>query len=34
MEKARESKELFIAQGATHIDMYGRPQDVTPESRS
>jgi fermentation-respiration switch protein FrsA (DUF1100 family) len=23
-------KELFIVEGATHIDMYDRPQYVTP----
>ena len=28
-EKAREPKELFIVDGATHIDMYDRPQFVT-----
>ena len=30
MEKAREPKELFIVEGATHIDMYDRPQFVAP----
>jgi uncharacterized protein len=30
MEKARQPKELFIVEGATHIDMYDRPQYVTP----
>jgi hypothetical protein len=30
MEKAREPKELFIVEGATHIDMYDKPQYVTP----
>ncbi len=29
-EKAREPKELHVVQGATHIDMYDRPQFVTP----
>ena len=30
MEKARQPKELFIVEGATHIDLYDRPQYVTP----
>lgn len=30
IEKAREPKELFIVDGATHIDMYDRPQFVGP----
>jgi fermentation-respiration switch protein FrsA (DUF1100 family) len=29
-EKAREPKELHVVEGATHIDMYDRPQFVTP----
>jgi len=29
-EKAREPKELHVIEGATHIDMYGRPQFVMP----
>ena len=29
-EKAREPKELHVIEGATHIDMYDRPQFVTP----
>ena len=29
-EKAKEPKELHIVEGATHIDMYDRPQFVTP----
>lgn len=29
-EKAREPKELYVIEGATHIDMYDRPQFVTP----
>jgi hypothetical protein len=29
-EKAREPKELHLVEGATHIDMYDRPQFVTP----
>jgi fermentation-respiration switch protein FrsA (DUF1100 family) len=28
--KAREPKELFIVDGATHIDMYDKPQFVAP----
>jgi fermentation-respiration switch protein FrsA (DUF1100 family) len=28
--KAREPKELHVVEGATHIDMYDRPQFVTP----
>ena len=28
--KAQEPKELFIVEGATHIDMYDKPQFVTP----
>lgn len=28
-EKAREPKELFVVDGATHIDMYDKPQFVT-----
>jgi fermentation-respiration switch protein FrsA (DUF1100 family) len=28
--KAREQKELFIVDGATHIDMYDKPQFVAP----
>ena len=30
MEKAKDPKELYIVEGATHIDMYDRPQFVTP----
>jgi fermentation-respiration switch protein FrsA (DUF1100 family) len=30
MEKARQPKELFIVEGATHIDLYDRPKYVTP----
>ena len=30
MKKAKEPKELHIVEGATHIDMYDRPQFVTP----
>src|SRR4029453_14863299 len=29
-EKAREPKELHVIEGATHIDMYDRPQLVVP----
>jgi fermentation-respiration switch protein FrsA (DUF1100 family) len=29
-EKAKEPKELRVIEGATHIDMYDRPQFVTP----
>lgn len=29
-EKAREPKELHVIDGATHIDLYDRPQFVTP----
>jgi fermentation-respiration switch protein FrsA (DUF1100 family) len=29
-EKAREPKELHVVAGATHIDLYDRPQFVTP----
>ncbi len=29
-QKAREPKELFVIEGATHIDLYDRPQFVTP----
>jgi fermentation-respiration switch protein FrsA (DUF1100 family) len=29
-EKAREPKELRVVEGATHIDMYDRPQFVAP----
>jgi fermentation-respiration switch protein FrsA (DUF1100 family) len=29
-EKAKEPKELYVVEGATHIDMYDRPQFVTP----
>jgi len=28
--KAKEPKELFLIEGATHIDLYDRPQYVTP----
>ncbi|MBA3973969.1 MAG: hypothetical protein C0504_07095 [Candidatus Solibacter sp.] len=30
MKKAKEPKELHIVEGATHIDMYDRPQFVAP----
>lgn len=30
LAKAQEPKELFIIDGATHMDMYDRPQFVTP----
>ena len=30
IQKAKDPKELFIVDGATHIDMYDRPQFVTP----
>jgi fermentation-respiration switch protein FrsA (DUF1100 family) len=30
IKKAKEPKELHIIEGATHIDMYDRPQFVTP----
>lgn len=30
LQKAKDPKELFIVQGATHIDMYDKPQFVTP----
>jgi fermentation-respiration switch protein FrsA (DUF1100 family) len=29
-QKAKEPKELFVVEGATHIDLYDRPQFVTP----
>jgi len=29
-QKAKDPKELFIVQGATHIDMYDKPQFVAP----
>jgi uncharacterized protein len=29
-KKAKEPKELFVVEGATHIDLYDRPQFVTP----
>jgi len=29
-EKSREPKELHVIEGATHIDLYDRPQFVTP----
>lgn len=32
-EKAREPKELHVIEGATHIDMYDRPQCVAPAVR-
>jgi fermentation-respiration switch protein FrsA (DUF1100 family) len=28
--KAQEPKELHVIEGATHIDLYDRPQFVTP----
>jgi fermentation-respiration switch protein FrsA (DUF1100 family) len=30
IRKAKDPKELYIVEGATHIDMYDRPQFVTP----
>jgi uncharacterized protein len=30
LERAKEPKELFIIPGATHIDLYDRPQFVGP----
>ena len=30
IKKAKEPKELHIVEGATHIDLYDRPQFVTP----
>lgn len=30
IEKAKEPKELFVIEGATHIDLYDRPQYVDP----
>ena len=30
LQKAKKPKELFIVDGATHIDMYDRPQFVAP----
>jgi uncharacterized protein len=30
LQKAKEPKELFIIEGASHIDLYDRPQFVTP----
>jgi fermentation-respiration switch protein FrsA (DUF1100 family) len=29
-QKAKDPKELFVVNGATHIDLYDRPQFVTP----
>lgn len=29
-DEAKEPKELFVVDGATHIDMYDKPQFVTP----
>jgi len=29
-QKAKEPKELFVVDGATHIDLYDRPQFVWP----
>jgi hypothetical protein len=29
-EKAKEPKELFVVPGLSHIDMYDKPQYVTP----
>lgn len=28
--KAKDPKELYIVEGASHIDLYDRPQFVTP----
>jgi fermentation-respiration switch protein FrsA (DUF1100 family) len=30
IQKAKEPKELFVVDGATHIDMYDKPQFVGP----
>jgi len=30
IQKAKDPKELFVIEGATHIDLYDRPQFVTP----
>ncbi|WP_321477357.1 alpha/beta hydrolase [uncultured Paludibaculum sp.] len=30
IKKAKEPKELYVVEGATHMDMYDRPQFVTP----
>jgi uncharacterized protein len=30
IQKAKDPKELFVVDGATHIDLYDRPQFVTP----
>jgi len=30
IEKAKDPKELFVVAGATHMDLYDRPQFVTP----
>ncbi len=30
MQKAKDPKELFLVEGATHIDMYDKPQFVAP----
>jgi len=30
VQKARDPKELFVVDGATHVDLYDRPQFVTP----
>ncbi|MCX9025069.1 MAG: alpha/beta hydrolase, partial [Candidatus Methanoperedens sp.] len=30
IEKAKDPKELFVIPGATHIDMYDKPQFVMP----
>ena len=29
-DKAKEPKELFLVEGATHVDMYDKPQYVEP----
>ena len=29
-QKAKEPRELFVVEGATHIDLYDRPRFVTP----
>ena len=29
-QKAKDPKELYVVEGATHIDLYDRPQFVAP----